>query len=103
LVELDKYLNDKVLKYFKPIDEVLEVYDTFDPKQSLDLQIRNYTDNVEFTEIIDDIENYYENPYKKNFFTKFNKLISSYLRIMITNDTSLDDFASSVTTSAKII
>lgn len=103
LVNLNEYLNNEVLKYFKPIDEVIEAYNNFDTKQGLDIQIKNYTDNVEFKEIIDTIENYYENPYKKHFFIKYNKLISSYLRIMIINDSSLDDFVSSVTASAKII
>lgn len=82
---------------------MIEAYNNFDTKQGLDIQIKNYTDNVEFKEIIDTIENYYENPYKKHFFIKYNKLISSYLRIMIINDSSLDDFVSSVTASAKII
>jgi len=82
---------------------VIEAATDFSSKLSLNNQIKNYTDNIEFKTIIESIDNYYENPYKRNFFTKFNKLVASYLKNMVMKDTSLDDFIPSLTTSANKI
>ncbi|ORX44558.1 hypothetical protein BCR36DRAFT_127306 [Piromyces finnis] len=100
LEELRGYLEDNVLQFFKPIDEIIETVSTdFNSKQNLDIQIKSYSDNVEFKTNMESIEGYYENPHKRKFFIKYNKLIALYLRIMIINDTSLDDFIPSLTTS----
>ncbi|KAL6600021.1 hypothetical protein U3516DRAFT_832098 [Neocallimastix sp. 'constans'] len=101
LTNLNEYLEEKVFIYFKPIDMVIEYFNDYDSNKNITILIKNYTDNVEFSIKIDPIETYHENPNKRIFFVRFNKLIISYLKLMIENDTSLDDFVPSLTGSSS--
>jgi len=80
---------------------VIEYFNDYDSNKNITILIKNYTDNVEFSIKIDSIETYHENPNKRIFFVRFNKLIISYLKLMIENDTSLDDFIPSLTGSSS--